>query len=431
VSQHPEHDHVVPPLQYASKLHFGPTTNDTHDGIDTNRMREARAERMRGVMRAANIPTLLVTGAENVRYLCGFFWSEFQLQAGYALFFVDHPPVVYAPAGSYHQMPDQAPWISEWRIARSWLEGPVPESAADAESKLFADEIAAELRARGLEREPVAVSEFSPRAVGALQSVGIDTVSGLPLLMESARIKTPDEINCLKMIASISSSGFQKALEILRPGLLQSTIAKEVKRAVEDAGAEFGASKVMAGPLAFERGISSSDRRIEWGDLAYVLTCGSSYLGYTACLYRQYVVGRRATGEEAGWYDVLRDRLDSVIGELQPGASTADAAKHFAPASKWGYSDEAELLTIEFGHGIGLVNAGSRFVHYNPPIINRQWSFEHPEEIQPGMVIAVEGIEGKHRESGVRLETMVVITENGPEALDFYPRHEILAAGVI
>ncbi|GAA4727790.1 Xaa-Pro dipeptidase PepQ [Nocardioides endophyticus] len=431
MSTMPEHDHVVPPLNYSDKLHFGPHTNDTHEGIDTNRMREARAERMRSVMRANNIPAVLVTGAENVRYLTGFFWSEFQLQAGYALFFADHPAVVYAPAGSYHQMPDQAPWISQWRIARSWLEGPTPISAAEAESKLFADEIAAELRERGLEREPLAVSEFGARAIGALQAVGIDTIDGLPLMMESARIKTPDEINCLKMIASISSSGFHRALEVLRPGILQSTVAKEVKRAVEDAGSEFGASKVMAGPLAFERGISSSDRRIEWGDLAYVLTCGSSYLGYTACLYRQYVVGRRATGEEAGWYDTLRDRLDSVIGELQPGASTADAAKHFAPASKWGYADEAELLTIEFGHGIGLVNAGSRFVHYNPPIINRQWSFEHPEEIQPGMVIAVEGIEGQHRQSGVRLETMVVITENGPEALDFYPRHEILAAGVI
>jgi Xaa-Pro aminopeptidase len=431
VSPTPEHDHVVPPLQYADKLHFGPTVNDTHEGIDTNRMREDRAERMRSVMRAANIPAALVTGAENVRYLCGFFWSEFQLQAGYALFFADHPPVVWAPAGSYHQMPDQAPWIREWRIARSWLEGPTPQSAAEAESKLFAEEIVAELRQHGLEREPLAVSEFGPRAIAALQAHEIDTVDGLPLLMESARIKSRDEINCLKMIASISSSGFQRALEVLRPGVLQSYVAKEVKRAVEDAGSEFGASKVMAGPLAFERGISSSDRRIEWGDLAYVLTCGSSYLGYTACLYRQYVVGRRATGEEAGWYDTLRDRLDSVIGELQPGASTADAAQHFAPASKWGFADEAELLTIEFGHGIGLVNAGSRFVHYNPPIINRQWSFDHPEEIQPGMVIAVEGIEGVHRQSGVRLETMVVITENGPEALDFYPRHEILAAGVI
>ena len=81
---------------------------------------------------------------------------------------------------------------------------------------------------------------------------------------KSARIKTPDEINCLKMIASISSSGFQRALEVLRPGVLQSTVAKDVKRAVEDAGSEFGASKVMAGPLAFERGISSSDRRFSW-----------------------------------------------------------------------------------------------------------------------------------------------------------------------
>ncbi|MEO3861463.1 M24 family metallopeptidase [Acrocarpospora sp. B8E8] len=431
MSQHPHPNHVPAPLQYADKLHFGPTTNDTHEGIDTNRMREQRAARMRAIMRAANIPALLVTGAENVRYLCGFFWSEFQLQAGYALFFVDHPPVVFAPAGSYHQMPDQAPWIPEWRIARTWLEGPVPESAAEAEAKLFADGIAAELTERGLGREPLAVSEFGERAVSALIGMGIEVRPGLPLLMESARIKTPDEINCLKMIASISSSGFHRALETLRPGVLQSTVAKEVKRAVEDGGAEFGASKVMAGPLAFERGISSSDRRIEYGDLAYVLTCGSSYLGYTACLYRQYIVGRRPTAEESGWYDTLRDRLDSVIGELRPGASTADAARHFAPASKWGYTDEAELLTIEFGHGIGLVNAGSRFVHYNPPIINRQWSFEHPEEIQPGMVIAVEGIEGVHRKQGVRLETMVVITENGPEAVDFYPRHEILAASVI
>lgn len=421
----------APPVTYADKLLFGPSTNDVHEGINVERMRTERAARMRAIMRAAGVPALLVTGAENVRYLTGFFWSEFQLQAGYALFFTDHDPVVYAPAGSFQQMPDQAPWIKHWRIARSWLGGTLREEAAGPEAKRFAEEIAAELKERGLDGEPLAVSEFDSRSLHELGQLGIETRPGLELLMQSARIKTRDEINCLKMIASISSSGFQAALGALRPGVLQSSVAKTVKRAVEDAGAEFGASKVMAGPLGFERGISGSDRRLEYGDLAYALTCGSSYLGYTSCLYRQYLVGRKPTPKERGWYDQLRDRIDAVIAELKPGNSSADAAAHFAPASRWGYSDEVELLTVEFGHGIGLVTAGSRFVHYNRPIINRQWSFDHPEEIEEGMVIAVEALEGEHREGGVRLESMAVVTASGPQIIDHYARDEILVAGAI
>jgi Xaa-Pro aminopeptidase len=418
-------------IQYSDKLHFGPTTNDVHQGIDLARMRTDRAARMRKVLKERNIPVMLVTGAENVRYAVGFWWSEFQLQAAYALFFADHDPVVFAPAGSYQQMPDQAPWIPHWRIARSWMGGTVMEGAAADEAKLFSEGILAELAERGLAKEPLAVSEFDNRAIDALKSAGIEVRPGLPLLMEASRLKTPDEISCLKMVASISTNGFMQALESLRPGVLQSKVAKDVKRATEDAGAEFGASKVMAGPLAFERGISGSDRRIEYGDLAYVLTCGTSFLGYTACLYRQFVVGRQPTAEEKGWYTALHDRLDAVIGELRPGRSTADAAAHFAPASHFGYDDEAELLTIEYAHGIGLVNVGSRFVHYNYPIINRQWSLEYPEEIEEGMVIAVEGIEGVHRKSGVRTESMVVVTANGPELIDHFPRDEILVAGAI
>src|SRR6266851_62767 len=393
-------------IHYADKLHFGPASNDVHEGIDLARMRADRAARMRQVMKASGIPALLVTGAE-------------------------HDPVVYAPAGSYHQMPDQAPWIPHWRIARSWMGGTVMEGAAEDEAKLFAEGILAELSARGLAAEPLAVSEFDTRAIEALKSRAVEVRPGLPLLMESSRIKTRDEISCLMMVASISTSGFQQAFSSLRPGVLQSKVAKDVKRAVEDAGAEFGASKVMAGPLGFERGISGSDRRLEYGDLAYVLTCGTSFLGYTACLYRQYVVGRAPTAQEKGWYTELRDRLDAVISELTPGRTTADAATHFAPASKFGYADEAELLTIEYAHGIGLVNVGSRFVHYNYPLINRQWSLQYPEEIEEGMVIAVEGIEGVHRQGGVRTESMVLVTADGPRLIDHFPRDEILVAGAI
>ena len=70
-------------------------------------------------------------------------------------------------------------------------------------------------------------------------------------------------------------------------------------------------------------------------------------------------------------------------------------------------------------------------MHYNYPVINRQWSLKYPQIIEEGMVIAYESLEGEHRVGGVRMENMVVVTKNGAEIMDFFPRDEILVAGNI
>ena len=57
----------------------------------------------------------------------------------------------------------------------------------------------------------------------------------------------------------------------------------------------------------------------------------------------------KPTAKEQDWYKVLVERLDRVIDAIKPGNTTADAAQHFPPASKWGYQEEAELLTLEIG----------------------------------------------------------------------------------
>jgi Xaa-Pro aminopeptidase len=97
-------------------------------------------------------------------------------------------------------------------------------------------------------------------------------------------------------------------------------------------------------------------------------------------------------------------------------------AKHFRAADTWGYASEAEVLTVEWGHGVGLVSIGSSFTSYNLPAINRQWSIDHPQILEPGMVIALEALEGEPGVGGARLENMVLVSKEGVTLLDSYPR---------
>jgi Xaa-Pro dipeptidase len=254
-----------------------------------------------------------------------------------------------------------------------------------------------------------------------LSELGIKVVDGWPIMLEATAIKTVDEINCFKMVAAICEAGWYKAWKTLRPGIRDTELSYIVQYALLTAGAENVPTDVQfySGPLTFDRGFDRGGRVIQTGDLLYAPMCGVSYLGYRSCNYRTLIAGRKASDREKDWYKKLLDRLDAVIGEIKPGATTADAARHFPPASYWGYGDEAELLTMEIGHGLGLFS-------YGPPIINRQWSLKHPQVFEPGMVLAVESREGEFRVGGVRLENMLVVTRDGVEIIDHTPRDSIL-----
>ena len=411
------------------RLWFGAGADDYHEGFNFERMRHERAERAREVMRKHDVASILVTGAENVRYLTGFSWSEFQSQASYALFFADHEPVIFAHAGSYQQMPDQAPWLTNWRIGRSWFSGVAGPAATLEEARLFAGEIVEELTKRSLAGERLGVVGFDHYAKTALDDAGLEWFIADDLLLEASQVKTIDEIHCLKQVAAICNVGFETARREARPGMRQSELTKIVRSALTHTEAEAVGAKVLSGPLSFERGLSGGDRTLEAGDIFYLLTCGTSFMGYTACLYRTYSVGFEPKPAYERWYDELLQRMNLMVGAVKPGASTADVAEHFPPASKWGYKDEAEVLSVELGHGIGLVNLDSRHVHYNWPVINRQWSLDYPQDLEPGMVLAIESLEGTHRDAGVRLEDMVVVTDTGVALLDLYPRDKILVTG--
>ena len=98
--------------------------------------------------------------------------------------------------------------------------------------------------------------------------------------------------------------------------------------------------------------------------------------------------------------------------------------KHYPPANTWSYSSEVEIIASEIGHGIGLGTSTG----YDIPIVNRLWSFDYPQVFAEGMTPAVECREGEKRAGGARLENMLVVTKNGAEIIDYFPRDEILVA---
>jgi len=409
----------------ASKLTFGPETADWQERIDPARMRNHRVERAREIMRRNGVPVLLEANTQNIRYLTGLRGFNYPM-CRYVLFFAEHEPVMYEHNGYYHQMPDQAPWIKEWRPARSWLTGAPGLAACQEESRDFAADIKRELESRGLLGEKLGLGGCDGMAREALVNAGIkNIVDSRAMMLEARAIKNRDEISCLKMIAAMVDGVWFRIWERLKPGIRDSDLATIGSAA----GYEFGMESAVpggwrTGPTTFDRGFHQSSRVIQVGDLVYGSYCGATYMGYGSCTYRTFIVGREPSSKEKDWYKRLRDRIDAIIDEIKPGRTTADAARHFPPASSWGYKEEVEVLASEIGHGIGLGTSTG----YDMPIINRLWSFKHPQVFEEGMTIAVESREGETRVGGVRLENMLVVTKDGAEIMDHFPREEILVA---
>lgn len=413
-------------VKFAPKLTFGPEIADWQARINTERMRRYRAERAKTMMRKHGIPALLEAVPANIRYLTALRGYEYPM-VRYVLFFAEGEPVMYEHDGWYHQMPDQAPWIKEWRPARAWLTGAPGIEASQDEAKQFAADIRGDLQARGLLGEKLALGGFDGIGREALVAAGIkNIVDSRAMMLEARSIKNEDEINCLKIAAAIVEGVWHRVWEACRPGIKDTVLGTTAATAGNEYGAEIAVpGGWRTGPTTFDRGFHQAARIMQVGDLVYGSLCGLTYMGYRTCTYRTFIVARKPNDKEKGWYKKVLDRVSAIIEEIKPGKTTADAAKHFPPASTWGYKEECEVLASEVGHGIGMGGPGG---NYDIPIINRQWSLKYPQTFEEGMAIAVECREGEHRVGGVRLENMVVVTKDGAEIIDHFPRDEILVA---
>jgi len=104
---------------------------------------------------------------------------------------------------------------------------------------------------------------------------------------------------------------------------------------------------------------------------------------------------------------------------VKAGVSTADIAKLWPEATHWGYKEEHHCVVNAVGHGMGLSQ-------YETPTIQRGTSFEFPEILEEGMVVALETYDGVDFVGGCRVENVGVVTKDGWENFYTWPDEEIV-----
>jgi len=393
----------------------GPEAVDWAERINTARMREERLAKAQASLKKHGIAACLLMRPENMRYVTSTKAVNFIDQLRYSVAFAEHDPIVYElPPGNLF---GKCPWVKpeNLKLAILWADEACGPAAARERAQKFAQSIKQDLKEKGLEKEKLGIDKLDEPGQQALREAGIETVDVMPAMLEARAVKTEDEIYCMMMAVAISEVGWYAAYEALKPGVLGRDVIAAANKAMYAAGAE-DVWGVLGG--AKNTGI------VQVGDVITIDFCRITYLGYNTCYYRNIIVGRKPNQKEMDMHKRSYERVYNVIEAIKPGATTADAAKHWQPAKEKGYPTEEYVWCEDLAHGLGLWL-------YEYPTINRLWSFDHPMTIEKGMCMAVEAMEFDPEVGRTKLEEMIVVGDNGAEIMTKMPVKDMMISSPI
>jgi Xaa-Pro aminopeptidase len=333
---------------------------------------------------------LLVSHLPNIRYLCGFSGSAgFLLVSETGSFFftdvrydtqgreeVQGAKVVIARKALLDAL---GAWIVAHRgksRSRGWTIGIEGEHLTVAERKRLADLLPSGVRLRDA-----------------------------PGLVERARmVKDDEELGLIRAAVRLGATLFDRALEVLRPGVKEADVAAEMEYAARRAGAEemsFPTIVASGARSALPHGRATQQAIVPGGFV--VCDFGVILAGYCSDQTRTVWVGA-ASKEAQDAYAAVKEAQEAAIAAVGPGVSVGEvdaAARKVLRKAGLG-----RYFTHSTGHGVGLE------IHEAPRVAAGQ-----KELLKPGMVITIEPGVYFPRKWGVRIEDMVAVREGGCEVL--------------
>ncbi len=401
---------------------------DWEERIDVQRMRRERTEKALKRLQDSELGSMLLINDPNVRYVTGLAMTGGSGADHYTLLTEDGDIIHWDTADHASNQKFNCPWLDDIRYACPGL-GNVPRASTSASARdwlkdKMAETVYTAMEEYGVDREPIGIDVGNDALIKKFEDRGvdIDTAAATDIMLDARKVKTRDEIECLRQVAAICEAGFQKITETAKPGMRESEVWGEAVGELWRHGAMAQGGYVTSGPNTWPKHqANTTDRAIRPNDLVYADFYNIGYLGYRSCYYRTFSMGEPTQAQKDA-YEKARDDLYDVLERIEPGATTDEICKGFPEEEGehmdwYGADDFWQMTTNHWAHGLGLQL-------YETPLIWRGISPDHPIEIEEGMTMAVETMQPADRQ-GVRVEEMVVVRENGVEILSEWPVGEI------
>ncbi len=247
-----------------------------------------------------------------------------------------------------------------------------------------------------------------------------EIVSGGPLFTALRRVKTPSELELMRQAASIIDQTHAYVMTILRPGLSYHDLAVEIDRKMVELGAEtqsFPTTLIPMGP-GVGPGADPWSAGAVRSSGAPVLTQGSSLSfdygsvvdGYCNDFGRSVWIGD-PPAEYLKVYNLVIQAQEEARSAMKAGQITGEAANLVARQVIEG-SGYGPHFFHRLGHGIGLDVHEPCYLSEGDNTL-----------LQSGMTFTIEPSIFVPDLFGVRIEDVFVVTDQGAEPLNQYPRH--------
>ncbi|MCT0249415.1 aminopeptidase P N-terminal domain-containing protein [Synechococcus sp. CS-205] len=266
-------------------------------------------------------------------------------------------------------------------------------------------------------------------------------VAPCPILQEMRLRKSPGELERLREAARISAEAHERAREVARPGLSERQIQAVIEQHFLEQGARGPAygSIVAGGDNACVLHYTRNDAPLLDGDLLLIDAGCSVSDYYNGDITRTFPVNGRFSGEQRALYELVLEAQLAAIATVAPGA---DAEQVHGAALRVLVEGLLDLGLLR-GAVEDLIEQGAyrhlymhRTGHWLGLDVHDVGAYrlgEHPQPLQPGMVLTVEPglyvsdrlavpegqpeIEERWKGIGIRIEDDVAVTVEGHEVL--------------